>query len=236
MFQQFHLAAGRPALDNVADGLLYAGVPLRGAAARARRPRWTGSGWATGSTTGRTSCPAASGSGWRSPGRWSASRRCCSPTSRPATSTRPPAPGVMALLRELHAAGTTVVVITHDREIAASLPRQVRMRDGRGGRTIGLHRSGERGGARSRRPGCAGDVLRVGAAGLRTRPLRAFLSALGIAIGIAAMIAVVGISSSSPGRPRPAARRARHQPAHRRARATTLFGDDAHAARRVGRR
>ncbi|WP_344858494.1 ABC transporter permease [Planomonospora alba] len=41
------------------------------------------------------------------------------------------------------------------------------------------------------------DVLRTGAAGLRTRPLRAFLSALGIAIGIAAMTGVVGISSSS---------------------------------------
>ncbi|TWD79627.1 putative ABC transport system permease protein [Kribbella amoyensis] len=42
-----------------------------------------------------------------------------------------------------------------------------------------------------------GDVVKVGAVGLRTRPLRAFLSALGIAIGIAAMVAVVGISSSS---------------------------------------
>jgi putative ABC transport system permease protein len=41
------------------------------------------------------------------------------------------------------------------------------------------------------------DVVRVGGHGLRTRPLRAFLSALGIAIGIAAMVAVVGISSSS---------------------------------------
>ncbi|MFK0119924.1 ABC transporter permease [Streptomyces sp. NPDC090994] len=41
------------------------------------------------------------------------------------------------------------------------------------------------------------DVVRVGAVGLRTRPLRAFLSALGIAIGIAAMVAVVGISASS---------------------------------------
>ncbi|MFD0689302.1 ABC transporter permease [Actinomadura fibrosa] len=41
------------------------------------------------------------------------------------------------------------------------------------------------------------DVLRVGAAGLRARPMRVFLSALGIAIGIAAMIGVVGISTSS---------------------------------------
>jgi putative ABC transport system permease protein len=43
------------------------------------------------------------------------------------------------------------------------------------------------------------DVLRVGLAGLRTRRTRVALSALGIAIGIAAMIAVVGISSSSQG-------------------------------------
>lgn len=42
-----------------------------------------------------------------------------------------------------------------------------------------------------------GDVLRLGASGLRSRPTRAILSALGIAIGIAAMIAVVGISTSS---------------------------------------
>ncbi|MBV2362228.1 ABC transporter permease [Streptomonospora nanhaiensis] len=42
-----------------------------------------------------------------------------------------------------------------------------------------------------------GDVVKVGAVGLRTRPMRAFLSALGIAIGIAAMVGVVGISASS---------------------------------------
>ncbi|MEU4718364.1 ABC transporter permease [Nonomuraea dietziae] len=41
------------------------------------------------------------------------------------------------------------------------------------------------------------DVFRVGASGLRARPTRVILSALGIAIGIATMIAVIGISSSS---------------------------------------
>ncbi|MET8685043.1 ABC transporter permease [Streptomyces sp. NPDC004732] len=41
------------------------------------------------------------------------------------------------------------------------------------------------------------DVLRVGGSGLRSRPMRVFLSALGIAIGIAAMVGVVGISTSS---------------------------------------
>ncbi|MFC4051949.1 ABC transporter permease [Actinomadura syzygii] len=43
----------------------------------------------------------------------------------------------------------------------------------------------------------AGDVLRVGLGGLRSRPTRVVLSALGIAIGIATMVAVIGISSSS---------------------------------------
>ena len=41
------------------------------------------------------------------------------------------------------------------------------------------------------------DIVRLGSTGLRSRPMRVFLSALGIAIGVAAMIAVVGISVSS---------------------------------------
>ncbi|MEO3924874.1 FtsX-like permease family protein [Micromonosporaceae bacterium B7E4] len=49
------------------------------------------------------------------------------------------------------------------------------------------------------RPGRLGpaDLARLGSTGLRTRPLRVLLAALGIAIGIAAMLAVVGISASS---------------------------------------
>src|SRR5216684_2925028 len=42
-----------------------------------------------------------------------------------------------------------------------------------------------------------GDLARVASVGLRTRRLRAALSALGIAIGVAAIVAVLGLSSSS---------------------------------------
>lgn len=38
---------------------------------------------------------------------------------------------VLELLHELNEAGTTVVVITHDRDVAGSLPREVRLKDGR---------------------------------------------------------------------------------------------------------
>lgn len=46
----------------------------------------------------------------------------------------------------------------------------------------------------------SGDALALGSNGLRSRPTRAILSALGIAIGIAAMVAVVGISTSGQAR------------------------------------
>jgi putative ABC transport system ATP-binding protein len=39
--------------------------------------------------------------------------------------------GVLALLRRLNDEGTTIALITHDRDIAAELPRRVRIRDGR---------------------------------------------------------------------------------------------------------
>jgi putative ABC transport system permease protein len=42
-----------------------------------------------------------------------------------------------------------------------------------------------------------GDLLRLSSVGLRTRKLRAFLSALGIALGVAAIVAVLGLSQSS---------------------------------------
>ena len=78
----------------------------------------------------------------------------------------------------------------------------------------------------------AADVVRRRRGRPAARRLRAVLSALGIAIGIARMVAVLGLSESCARRPAAPARPARHEPAHRRA------GADASAAttRRCPRR
>ena len=78
--------------DRARERRAAAAVPARHRRQGAARARGRGaarrSASATGSTTIRTSSRAASSSASPSPARWSTSRRCCSPTSRPATSTR----------------------------------------------------------------------------------------------------------------------------------------------------
>ena len=79
----------------------------------------------------RRSCPVVSSSGSPSRAHWSTPRRCCSPTSPPATSTPPP-PRSISRPDRLACARThmTVLVATHDAGVAASADRVVRLRDG----------------------------------------------------------------------------------------------------------
>lgn len=129
VFQHFHLAPGVSALDNVADGLLYTGMRLP-----QRRERAEAALRQVGLAHRLTHRPHAMSGGEkqrtaiaRAIVREPALLLADEPTGALDTNS---GEGVMRVLFDLHTAGTTIVVITHDLEIAALLPRRVSMRDG----------------------------------------------------------------------------------------------------------
>jgi putative ABC transport system ATP-binding protein len=129
VFQQFFLLGGMSATDNVADGLLYTGRRLRDRRARAREAlERVGLGHRLDYNTEKLS------GGERQ--RVAIARALVGEPSvvladEPTGNLDSRSGGALVqLLHELNDDGSTIVVITHDHDIAGSLRRQVAMRDG----------------------------------------------------------------------------------------------------------
>ena len=105
--------------------------------------------------------------------------------------------GVLDLVKEMHRLGATVVMVTHDPDVAAVADRTVRMRNG--------NIVDDPGGVKKPEPPTppAGKVrrlawlesFRIGATSVRRRKLRTGLSSAGVAIGIAAMAIIVSFAT-----------------------------------------
>ena len=188
VFQTFNLLPRATALHNVELPLVYAGIPREERLERA--PRGAGA-WSTSATRMHHKPNELSG-GQRQ--RVAIARALVmgpsilladEPTGNLDTTT---GEEIMRLFERLHTDGHTIILVTHERDIAEHAHRAINIRDGR-------VESDERRERRRRpRPCPSRKPIAIAVASLRSNKLRSFLTVLGILIGVSSVIAVVAIT------------------------------------------
>jgi macrolide transport system ATP-binding/permease protein len=202
VFQRYNLLAGSTALDNVAMPAIYAGRPRAERMARAAE------------LLARLGMAERAG---HRPGQLSGGQQQRVAIAR-ALINDPPvvladeptgaldsrsSAELMALLHQLHAEGRTIVLITHDAEVAAHAQRQVRIADGR----IVADQPPRRDAAlpATERPRAEGsgvvpelvEAVQVALRALRTNALRTALTLLGIVIGVVSVVVMLAVGQGS---------------------------------------
>ncbi len=198
VFQQFNLLQRVDALGNVELPMLYAGLPKR-----ERRARAEAALARVGLADRMRHLPLQLSGGQQQRvaiARALVNRPACLLADEPtgALDSRTSL-DIMALFQALNREGVTVIVVTHEPDVAAFASRVIRFRDGADRLGCATIAAGCRGGSRGMVGGGMSflDAILSSLSAIRAHALRSILTMLGIVIGVAAVIAMVAVGNGA---------------------------------------